>query len=951
MFVIAFFGFVAVCGTAFVQLGRVPCARVVGCRSRSARSRPRSSSSTTCAIAPTDARAGKRTLAVRFGRARRARRVRARCSRSRTRCRSASRLRRPPVAPRCRSDRAARVSRGCARSSRAVDRPRAQRLPRRDRAAAARCTALLFAVGLALADDAVVRGRLPRSCAGRSLPTRRGAARGRTERAAMIVAVRDATGATGLGEAAPLPGMSIDTLDDARRALRRARRARAVRRSRRRATRRAIAASHARPRLPRGSRSRPRCSSRSRQRTPTSARAAARRRCRRPSCAAVAIVVDDADEARAAVALGARCLKIKVGGHRPTSTACIAIAAPRPARRCALDANRGWPRARRRAHCSPRSPSCRSSTSRSRASTRTSCSREPLPCRIALDESLVDARPPTQLARALASPRLAALVLKPTLLGGFARCLALAAARTPHGVAPIVTHALEGPVGTAACPSSRARSAPARRPRPHPALAASHASSATPLAPRSRRRDGALDERRCPIATAASSRRADRPRRDATSTTVDAIHAALDARRPIALLHAAPPGRRARAPARARRSARRSPTTTRSCCSRRARPGPPRGVVLSRAALDRRGRGERGAPRLARRRSLAAARCRSRTPAGCRSSCAASLARQADRARRRRLPIATRCRRTARACTLASLVPTQLAALLDDPAWRPPPTLRAVLLGGAAAPGAARARRSRAACRSCTTYGLTETFGQVATARRPRRRSRRAAASRSPASSVTAGTRAAPRADRVRGPMLATRYLDGAPIAPELVDRATSASSTTASLHVVGRADDVIITGGENVHPLRSRRCSPRRPASAPRARSASPTRAGASVVAAAVAVDAGFDRGARARALARDARRRTHGRAELAIVGDAAAACRPASSIGGRRASLPDAHCATADSARYAWYTPGRERPVSRRRGPRRVQAERSRRSRAHPRSRSWSRCAAARHGYRTPT
>ncbi|HEU4613190.1 MAG TPA: hypothetical protein VFS15_13965, partial [Kofleriaceae bacterium] len=47
----------------------------------------------------------------------------------------------------------------------------------------------------------------------------RGAARGSwTERSAVILSVRDDTGVTGLGEAAPLPGMSIDTLDDALRA-------------------------------------------------------------------------------------------------------------------------------------------------------------------------------------------------------------------------------------------------------------------------------------------------------------------------------------------------------------------------------------------------------------------------------------------------------------------------------------------------------------------------------------------------------------------------------------------------------------------------------------------------------------------------------------------------------------------------------------------------------------
>ena len=47
----------------------------------------------------------------------------------------------------------------------------------------------------------------------------RGPARGHwRERTAVILAVRDETGATGLGEAAPLPGMSIDAIDDAVRA-------------------------------------------------------------------------------------------------------------------------------------------------------------------------------------------------------------------------------------------------------------------------------------------------------------------------------------------------------------------------------------------------------------------------------------------------------------------------------------------------------------------------------------------------------------------------------------------------------------------------------------------------------------------------------------------------------------------------------------------------------------
>src|SRR5690606_2479395 len=47
----------------------------------------------------------------------------------------------------------------------------------------------------------------------------RGAARGHwTERTAVVLAVRGDAGVTGLGEAAPLPGMSVDDIGDAVRA-------------------------------------------------------------------------------------------------------------------------------------------------------------------------------------------------------------------------------------------------------------------------------------------------------------------------------------------------------------------------------------------------------------------------------------------------------------------------------------------------------------------------------------------------------------------------------------------------------------------------------------------------------------------------------------------------------------------------------------------------------------
>ena len=156
-------------------------------------------------------------------------------------------------------------------------------------------------------------------------------------------------------------------------------------------------------------------------------------------------------------------------------------------------------------------------------------------------------------------------------------------------------------------------------------------------------------------------------------------------------------------------------------------------------------------------------------------------------------------RRLAR-CTLASLVPTQLAALLDDPAWRPPAGLRAVLLGGAAAPPALLARAADRSVPFLTTYGMTEALGQLATAPLDRAGDPRAPLVPLDGVALEAGTAVAPAPIVVRGPMLATRYLDGAPIAPAFTT-ADLGSLDGGVLQVAGRSDDVIITGGENVHP------------------------------------------------------------------------------------------------------------------------------------------------------
>ncbi|MGN6103620.1 MAG: AMP-binding protein, partial [Kofleriaceae bacterium] len=150
-------------------------------------------------------------------------------------------------------------------------------------------------------------------------------------------------------------------------------------------------------------------------------------------------------------------------------------------------------------------------------------------------------------------------------------------------------------------------------------------------------------------------------------------------------------------------------------------------------------------------------------------------------------------------CTIASLVPTQLAALLDDPSWRPT-RLRAVLLGGAAAPPSLLAAAAARGVPVLPTYGMTESFGQVATAPPDRAGDPEAPLVGLPGVELLAGTREAPARIRVRAPMLATCYLDGTPIAPELAT-ADLGFVERGALHVIGRADDAIISGGENVHP------------------------------------------------------------------------------------------------------------------------------------------------------
>lgn len=75
---------------------------------------------------------------------------------------------------------------------------------------------------------------------------------------------------------------------------------------------------------------------------------------------------------------------------------------------------------------------------------------EALPCGFALDESLATASE-EDVRALLGASSCRAVMLKPTLLGGFARCIQLARLAASYSRASIVSHALEGPVGFAAC--------------------------------------------------------------------------------------------------------------------------------------------------------------------------------------------------------------------------------------------------------------------------------------------------------------------------------------------------------------------------------------------------------------------------------------------------------------------------------------------------------------------
>jgi O-succinylbenzoic acid--CoA ligase len=159
--------------------------------------------------------------------------------------------------------------------------------------------------------------------------------------------------------------------------------------------------------------------------------------------------------------------------------------------------------------------------------------------------------------------------------------------------------------------------------------------------------------------------------------------------------------------------------------------------------------------------------------------------------------------------TLISLVPTVLDRLLAEPvAWRPPTSLRAVLLGGAAIPRALVARARAAGVPVLPTYGMTESCAQIATGRYASRLAPVAAGhDLFPSGPPLAGSDVRLRDGLldVRSESLFSGYLGEPASDPRggwfcTNDRALLEED--GELTVLGRASDLIITGGENVDPL-----------------------------------------------------------------------------------------------------------------------------------------------------
>lgn len=156
--------------------------------------------------------------------------------------------------------------------------------------------------------------------------------------------------------------------------------------------------------------------------------------------------------------------------------------------------------------------------------------------------------------------------------------------------------------------------------------------------------------------------------------------------------------------------------------------------------------------------------------------------------------------------THISLVPAMLDRLLRHAAGqRPPATLRVVLVGGGPLSTTLAQRAHNAGWPLCVSYGMSETASQFATDCSPR-------------SGLVAGRVGLPLAGyqvmigeagriRVRGPAVMRGYANVAGVAGQGLTEGWFETGdlgrldSQGCLTVVGRADDLLISGGKNIHP------------------------------------------------------------------------------------------------------------------------------------------------------
>lgn len=148
-----------------------------------------------------------------------------------------------------------------------------------------------------------------------------------------------------------------------------------------------------------------------------------------------------------------------------------------------------------------------------------------------------------------------------------------------------------------------------------------------------------------------------------------------------------------------------------------------------------------------------------------------------------------------------SLVPAMLARILDAAGDSPAPkTLRCVLVGGAALSQALHDRARAAGWPLHVSYGMTETAAQVAMLPPSEAWSEGRVGRALPGSELAIGHDGR---ILVRGAQRMLGYLGNAAAAPDewLATGDLGSLSADGMLTVIGRADDVLVSAGQNLHP------------------------------------------------------------------------------------------------------------------------------------------------------